>query len=113
MGLRRGDIVTVAAPGDFGKPRPALVVQSDDFSEHPTVTLCLLTSALRDAPLFRLDVAPTSENGLRVPSQIQVDKLLTIYHAKVGPPVGRLDERTLLRVDSALARWLGLEWARP
>ncbi len=109
MGLRRGDIVTVAAPGDFGKPRPALVVQADEFSGHPTVTVCLLTSALRDAPLFRLDIAPASENGLRVPSQIQIDKLLTIYHDKVGPPIGRRDDRSLRRVDSALARWLGLE----
>ena len=109
MGLRRGDIVTVAAPGDFGKPRPALVVQADNFSGHPTVTVCLLTSALHDAPLFRLDIAPTSENGLRVPSQIQIDKVLSIYHDKVGPSIGRLDERTLRRVDSALARWLGLE----
>ncbi|MDA8390225.1 MAG: type II toxin-antitoxin system PemK/MazF family toxin [Gammaproteobacteria bacterium] len=87
MGLRRGDIVTVAAPGDFGKPPPALVVQSDDFSEHPTVTLCLLTSALRDAPLFRLDVAPTSENGLRVPSQIQVDKLLASTADAANPTI--------------------------
>lgn len=77
MGLRRGDILTVVAPGDFGKPRPAFVVQADKFSGHPTVTVCLLTSAERDVPLFRLDVAPTSENGLRVPLQIQVDRLLT------------------------------------
>ncbi|WP_240611824.1 type II toxin-antitoxin system PemK/MazF family toxin [Acidiferrobacter sp. SPIII_3] len=84
MGLRRGDIVTVAAPGDFGKPRPALVVQADAFSGHPTVTVCLLTSALRGAPLFRLDIAPASENGLRVPSQIQIDKLLTIIPRQGG-----------------------------
>ena len=88
MGLRRGDIVTVAAPGDFGKPSPALVVQADEFSGHPTVTVCLLTSALRDAPLFRLDIAPASENGLRVPSQIQIDKLLPSTTTRWGRSLG-------------------------
>ena len=27
--MRRGDILTVAAPGDYGKPRPAVLIQSD------------------------------------------------------------------------------------
>ena len=60
-----------------GAPPAAFVVQADKFSGHPTVTVCLLASAERDVPLFRLDVTPTSENGLRVPLQIQVDRLLT------------------------------------
>jgi mRNA-degrading endonuclease toxin of MazEF toxin-antitoxin module len=61
--MRRGDLVTVAAPGDYGKPRPALVIQSDLFAELPSVTLCLVTSDLRDAPIFRITVDPSSENG--------------------------------------------------
>jgi hypothetical protein len=35
--MRRGDLVVVSLPGDYGKPRPALVVQCDWFAEHPSV----------------------------------------------------------------------------
>ena len=55
----RGDLVTVALPGDFGKPRPALVIQSDAFAETGTVTVLPLTGTLIDAPLFRPTVQPS------------------------------------------------------
>ena len=81
--MRRGDVVTVAAPGDYGKPRPALVIQSDLFEELPSVTLCLVTSELRDAPIFRITVDPSPDNGLRRVSQVQVDKVLTVARERV------------------------------
>ncbi len=74
MLMQRGDLVTVAAPGDYSKPRPALIIQSELFDELPSVTLCLITSTLRDAPIFRITVDPSSTNGLQRVSQIQVDK---------------------------------------
>jgi mRNA interferase MazF len=58
LGKRRGDIVIIAMQGDFGKPRPALVIQSNLFTEHPTVTILPITSDRRDTSLFRLDVQP-------------------------------------------------------
>lgn len=64
----RGDLVTVSLPGDYGKPRPALVIQSDLFAEHPSVTVLPITSHLVDAPLLRIDIGP--ESGLERPSQI-------------------------------------------
>jgi len=70
----RGDFVTIAMQGDFGKPRPALVIQADQFSEHATVTVLPVTSTLIAAPLFRVTVQPSAENGLRKPSQVMVDK---------------------------------------
>ncbi|HUW65836.1 MAG TPA: type II toxin-antitoxin system PemK/MazF family toxin [Spirochaetia bacterium] len=106
--MKRGDIVTVAAPGNYGKPRPALVIQSDFFDEHPSVTLCLITSDLRDAPLFRLLVQPTAANGLKKTSQIMVDKILTIPREKVRMIIGTLDTRDLLEVNRALSLWIGL-----
>ena len=106
---RRGDLVTVAIQGNFGKPRPALVIQSDLFNEtHPTVMLCLLSSDLRDAPLFRLAVAPTPENGLKRGSQIQIDKVMTVLREKIGPCFGRLDDATMLKVNRALALFMGI-----
>lgn len=106
---RRGDLVTVAVQGNFGKPRPALVIQSDLFNEtHPTVMLCLVSSDLRDAPLFRLAVGPTAGNGLKLDSQIQIDKVMTVLHEKIGPSFGRLDDATMLKVNRALALFIGI-----
>lgn len=106
--MRRGDVVTVAAPGDYGKPRPALVIQSDLFEELPSVTLCLVTSELRDAPIFRITVDPSPENGLRRVSQVRVDKILTVARARVGPSIGRLDDETMLKVNRSLAVFIGI-----
>jgi mRNA interferase MazF len=106
--MRRGDLVTVAAPGDYGKPRPALVVQSDLFDALPSVTVCLVTSDLRDAPIFRITVDPSAENGLRRVSQIQVDKVMTVARARVGTTIGRLDDATLLKVSRSLAVFVGI-----
>jgi mRNA interferase MazF len=106
--MRRGDLVTVAAPGDYGKPRPALVIQSDLFEALPSVTLCLVTSELRDAPIFRITVDPSAENGLRRISQIQVDKVMTVARARVGATIGQLDDATLLKVSRSLAVFVGI-----
>ncbi len=107
--MRRGDVVAVALPGDFGKPRPALIVQSDLFNAtHPTFTLLPLTSEIRSAPQFRITVEPSTTNGLSVVSQIMVDKPMTLRRAKIHAPFGRIDDETMLRVGRALAVWVGL-----
>ena len=106
--MRRGDVVTIAAPGDYGKPRPALVIQSDLFEELPSVTLCLVTSELRDAPIFRITVDPSPDNGLRRVSQVQVDKVLTVARERVGATIGRLDDATMLKVNRSLAVFIGI-----
>jgi mRNA interferase MazF len=106
--MRRGDLVTVAVQGDFGRPRPALVIQSELFDELPSVTLCLVSSDLRDAPIFRITVDPSSENGLQRISQVQVDKTMTVARARVGRTIGRLDDATLLKVNRSLAVFLGI-----
>lgn len=106
--MRRGDLVTITLQGDYGKPRPALVIQSDLFDQHPSVTILPVTSALREAPLFRLEVPPNAGNGLRAASQIMVDKAQTVPRDKVGKMIGHLDDGTLLAVDRAMALFLGL-----
>ena len=106
--MRRGDLVTVAAPGDYGKPRPALVIQSDLFEELPSVTLCLVTSELRAAPIIRITVDPSPENGLRRVSQVQVDTVLSVARERIGATIGRLDDATMLKVYRSLAVFIGL-----
>jgi mRNA interferase MazF len=106
--MRRGDLVTVAAPGDYGKPRPALIIQSDLFDDVPSVTLCLVTSTLRETPLFRITVDPSPENGLQRISQIQVDKVTTVARERVGGVIGRLDDAAMLKVSRSLAVFIGI-----
>lgn len=105
--MKRGDIVTVALPGAYGKPRPALVVQSDLFDEHPSVTILPVTSELRDTPLFRITVNSAPENGLLKTSQIMVDKTQSVPRNKIGKTLGRLDDGTMISVNRALALFLG------
>lgn len=107
--MRRGDVVTVAAAGDYGKPRPAVIVQTDSFPEtHASVVVCQMTSEIADAPDFRVTIEPSARNGLRTPSQIMADKPVTIRRARIGRSIGRLDERDIARLNVALAFVLGL-----
>jgi mRNA interferase MazF len=106
--MRRGDLVTVALSGDFGKPRPALVIQSDLFGDTATLTVLVLSGTLLDTALLRLPVALTADNGLRHPSQIQIDKIMTLRRDKIGAVIGRLDDETMLAVTRSLAVFLGI-----
>ncbi|MGU2445866.1 type II toxin-antitoxin system PemK/MazF family toxin [Burkholderia cenocepacia] len=106
--MNRGSIVTVALQGDFGKARPALVVQSNLFAEHPSVTLLLMSSAMVDAPLIRITVVPSEQNGLRMPSQIAVDKMFTVRREKIGRPIGHLEDELMVAVNRSLLVFLGL-----
>ncbi len=104
----RGDLVTIALQGGFGKPRPALVIQADWFAAHASVTVLPVTSALVEAPLLRITVQPSPDNGLQKPSQVMVDKAMTVQRNKLGPAFGRIDADTLVEVERCLAVFLGL-----
>lgn len=107
--MKRGDLVSVVIPGDYGKPRPALVVQSDLFNEtHASITVVPVTSTIVDTPLFRLTVEPSRENGLRTISQIMVDKVTTVRRQRLGQTIGRLEDDAMVRVNRAMALWFGI-----
>jgi mRNA interferase MazF len=108
LGVKRGDFVTVALQGDFGKPRPALIVQADRFDETATVTILPVTSAFVDAPLLRLTVEPSETNGLQKRSQIMVDKVSTTQRDKLGSAFGCLESDAMLSVTRSLAVFLGV-----
>jgi mRNA interferase MazF len=108
MEMKRGDLVTIALPGDLGKPRPALIVQSDLFEAHPSLTLLPLTTEMRGDLHFRITVAPNSENGLRTKSQVMVDKIQSVARARIGAGFGRLSTREMVAVDRAMTLFLGL-----
>ena len=100
--------MTVALPGAYGKPRPAVVVQADRFSHLGSITFLPFTSDLLPAEIFRIMIYPTPENGLQTPSQVMADKCSTLPLTKVGAVFGRLDDNAMGRIDRALAAFLGL-----
>jgi mRNA interferase MazF len=107
--MQRGDLVTVAAVGDYGKPRPAVIVQTDAFPQsHASVVVCQLTPELVDAPDFRITIEPKPENGLRLKSQVMTDKPVTIKRERIGQKIGRLDSQDMARLGIAMAFVLGL-----
>ena len=106
--MNRGDFVTIAMPGDFGKPRRALVIQSDQFNEHATLTVLLVTSTLIEAPLIRVTVEPGGGNGLQKRSQVMVDKAMTVRRNKLGDPIGSASAEVMLEIGRCLAVFLGI-----
>lgn len=107
--MTRGDVVTVALQGDYGKPRPALVVQANAFNDtHASITVLPITSELLATPLFRITLDPLPANGLRAVSQVMVDKIISIRRERIGRQIGRVDDDTMVRVGRALAVWLGI-----
>jgi mRNA interferase MazF len=106
--VRRGDLVTVALQGDYGKPRPALVIQADQFADLGSVVILPITSTLVDAPLLRPTIEPSADNGLRMASQIMLDKSMTVKADKIGSAFGHLDDASMVSVNRLLALVLGL-----
>ena len=107
--MKRGDVVTVAASGDYGKPRPAVIVQTDALpAEHASVIVCQMTSDVAEAPDFRVTIEPTENNGLRTRSQIMADKPVTIRRERVGRKIGSLDDKDVARLNVALAFVMGM-----
>lgn len=106
--MKRGDLVTVAMKGDYGKPRPALVIQSDHFAEHSSISILPITGMLVDAPLLRITLEPSVENGLHKASQVMMDKITTIRHDNAGEVFGEVAAESLQAVERSLAVFLGI-----
>ena len=106
--MRRGDLTTVALPGDFGKPRPALVIQSNLFADHPSVTILPLSSDLRETPIFRVRLFPDETNGLRAPSDVMIDKIHTVARDKLRGKFGAISNEQLIEIERTVAVWLGI-----
>lgn len=98
--MKRGDVVVVAATGDYGKPRPAVIVQTDAFPEtHISAVVCQMTSEIVEAPDFRVTIDPSERNGLRIRSQIMAESRepFDAPHCAVDRPPRRRRHRTQQR----------------
>jgi mRNA interferase MazF len=106
--LKRGDVVVTVVQGDHGKPRPAIVVQTDVLNEnHATVLLCLISSTLTGSG-FRLPLPAEASTGLRRPSEAMVDKLHAVRREKIGQRIGTLSPEQISLLDRKLVAVLGL-----
>lgn len=108
--MKRGDIVTCVLSGDYGKPRPAVIVQSNLFNPtHASIVVCPITSHLTDASLFRLLLTPDKSIGITTISQIMIDKITAIKSEKITKRIGRLAPSEILKLNDALKLWLNLK----
>lgn len=96
--MKRGDVVVIAE----GKPRPAVIVQSDQLATPVDVLLCPFTTHLIDAPLYRPHVEPDQANGLTIPSQLMVDKIAPAKRDRIGKVIGRLSSTDIANLDVSL-----------
>ena len=106
--MKRGDVIVVSVAGDYAKLRPAIIIQSDKLNENANVLVALLTTVLVDTSFYRLNVEPTPQNGLKLSSQIMVDKITAYPREKCGPVIGAVDQATLIKLNNMLAVMVGI-----
>lgn len=107
--MRRGEIWTAAGGPDYaGKPRPAVILQDDAFDATASITICPFTTRTVDAPLMRLAIEPSEQNGLRAPSHLMIDKVTTVSKGKLEARIGRLSDEDIVRINRAVIVFLGL-----
>lgn len=106
--MKRGEIWTISARGYAGKPRPAVIIQSDEFGDAASVTFCPFTTNDAEAAFFRIHVAAASDNGLLGDSRIMADKIMTAPAHKFGKRLGRLGPNHLAQLEQAIVLYLGL-----
>jgi mRNA interferase MazF len=107
--MKRGEIWTAAGGrGYAGKPRPVVIVQDDRFDATASITICGFTTDPTEAPLFRLSIDPSQDNGLEGQSRLMMDKITTMPRANLGQQIGRLSDADMVRLDRAIVIFLGL-----
>ena len=109
MILERGNVVAAIVPGDFGKPRPVVIVQAEPYLEsHASVTVCPLTTHITGLRMFRIMIAPDKNNGLNEPSEVMVDKVSSLRRERIAQSIGRLSASDMRAIDNSLRAWLAL-----
>jgi mRNA interferase MazF len=107
--VKRGDVVLVALAGDYGKPRPALIIQSDSLTQDrcSSIVVCPMTSDETGIVMFRVPVEPTPANGLRKRCEVVVEKIAGVQRTRLGQVIGRLERKQIRAVEQALTVVLG------
>ena len=112
--MKRGEVWAVAGGPDYaGKPRPVVILQDDAFHVTHSTTICPFATSSADAPLMRLRIEPSDQNGLRASSQLMVDKITTVSKKKLETRIGRLSDVEMVRLNRAVIVFLGLAGPSP
>ncbi|MCX7123421.1 MAG: type II toxin-antitoxin system PemK/MazF family toxin [Gammaproteobacteria bacterium] len=107
--MQQFDIVICALSGDYGKPRPALIVQNSAFNAaHASIVICPITSHVEKEIVFRPTLLPDAQNGLEKISQIMIDKITTVKKEKLGQKLGVIALHKQEEVLNALRLWLNI-----
>ncbi len=107
--MKRGELWIAAGGGDYtGKPRPVVIVQDDRFSYTGSVTVCALTGDPTDAPLFRIALSPSNENGLEETTRVMTDKITTIRRERLSRRIGTLSDADMRQLEISILVFLGI-----
>ena len=108
--MKRGEVWTQSGGPDYtGKPRPVVIVQSDELIDTHSIITCGLTTRRSPALYSRPHIAPTPANGLREQSEVMTDKISTVARTKLGEHLGALTDDDMARIQQALMLVLGFE----
>ena len=112
--VARGDIyfaeLNPVQGSEQGGTRPVLVIQNDVGNTYsPTTIVLAITSQLNKARLPTHVAVPAAESGLSRDSVILAEQVRTIDKSRLRQKVARLDDRTMRRIESAMAVSMGLQ----
>ena len=85
-----------------------MIVLDNDFDATQSVTICAFTTDPTEAPLVRVSIEPSSDNGLHVASSLMADKLTTVPRVRLGTQIGQLADEDMVRLNQAMMVFLGL-----
>lgn len=105
--MTRGDLITVALRGDLGKPRPAIILQSNTYDTTATVLICPLTTFESDSAFYRVPIDAHRGTGLERRSQAMLDKITAHDRTKCGPVIGRLSDAEMAELTARLVALIG------
>lgn len=108
--MKRGSVAIFRETNSpAAKARPCIVVQSDATIAASTKVIAVpLSTTVRNIPIARPLISPSSHNGLRVECEAEVDWIFAFKRDRLGPVIGQIDEDVMSNIDAALRRWLDL-----
>ncbi len=112
--VKRGDIfyadLSPVVGSEQGGVRPVLIIQNDTGNRYsPTVIAAAITSQTGKARLPTHIELPVEEDcGLTKDSVVLLEQVRTLDKRRLREKMGRLDERVMRQVDTAIAVSFGL-----
>lgn len=106
--MKRGEIWSGIGDGYAGKPRPMLIIQSEEKLISESIVVVLVTSKDAKKPNdLRVRIEPSKINGLEQISFAMVDKITPIPIQKMDYKIGVLEDDIFHVVENAILEILG------